>query len=163
MAQKSAAAIRALQLMKQFAESRLATGRFHSAVMSKVKIVDGSEGHLKCEIPVSKELLNGVGFLHGGAIASIVDDVSTWAVVSLTDNVPGVSIDLSVSYIKAAAEGDTLVAEARTSHVGKRLAFLTVDITNKETGALLAQGRHTKYMGQRNVQKKGEEMKSKAS
>lgn len=56
-------------------------------------------------------------------------------------------------YIKAAHQGDTLVAQAQTSHIGKNLAFLTVDITNKETGALVAQGRHTKFMA---VKKKTE-------
>ncbi|KAK7484070.1 hypothetical protein BaRGS_00024682 [Batillaria attramentaria] len=159
MAQKGA---RALQLMKDFAASRIQMGRFDTAVLSKAKIVDGSEGHVKCEIPVSTELLNGVGALHGGAVATIVDSISTWAVVSIGNNVPGVSIDLSVSYMKAAFPGDTLIAEAHTSHLGKRLAFLTVNITNKDTGALLAQGRHTKYMGgqQKNTQTKADDSKS---
>ena len=66
-------------------------------VFAQAKITDGSEGRVKCEIPVSAELLNGVGALHGGAIATIVDSVSTWAVVSVGNNVPGVSIELSIS------------------------------------------------------------------
>lgn len=61
--------------------------------------MDGSEGHVVCEIPVSTEVLNGAGALHGGAIATIVDSVSTWAVVSVGNNVPGVSIELSVSLV----------------------------------------------------------------
>ena len=36
--------------------------------------------------------------------------------------------------------------DAQTLRRGKRLAFLTVDIM-KEDGTLLAQGKHTKYVG----------------
>ena len=57
----------------------------------------GDEGSCKCEIPVSENLLNGAGTLHGGATATMVDVVSTLACVSLGKNIPGVSIDLSVS------------------------------------------------------------------
>lgn len=62
-------------------------------------ITGGSEGHVKCKIPVTPELLNGIGTLHGGAVATMVDSVSTWALVSVGKNVPGVSVDLSISYV----------------------------------------------------------------
>ncbi|XP_076463014.1 acyl-coenzyme A thioesterase 13-like [Babylonia areolata] len=142
-AQKAA---RALQLMKDFASQRIGGQFFDRTAMSQAKIIDGGVGHVKCEIPVTAELLNGAGAVHGGAIATIVDGVSTWAAVSAGKNIPGVSIELSVSYIKAALPGETLLVEAQTSHMGGRLAFLTVDIKNKDTGALIAQGKHTKYM-----------------
>ena len=50
-------------------------------------------------------------------------------------------------YLKAGKIGDEIVIEASTSKVGKTLAFLTVDIRNKATGDLIAQGTHTKYLG----------------
>lgn len=49
--------------------------------------------------------------------------------------------------MKAANPGDTVVVEARVSHLGRRLAFLDVDVTSRSTGSLLAQGRHTKFVG----------------
>lgn len=49
--------------------------------------------------------------------------------------------------MKAANPGDTVVVEARVSHLGRRLAFLNVDVTSRSTGSLLAQGRHTKFVG----------------
>ena len=39
------------------------------------------------------------------------------------------------------------------------MAFLTVDITNKDTGVLLAQGKHTKYMSVPKTQAPSEEGK----
>ena len=51
-------------------------------------------------------------------------------------------------YMKAAKVGDAIVIDAKTLKLGSRLAFLTVDITKKSDGSLLAQGKHTKYIGQ---------------
>ena len=50
-------------------------------------------------------------------------------------------------YIRAAKEGETILVDANALKVGKSLAFLSVDITNKESGKLIAQGRHTKHVG----------------
>lgn len=73
---------------------------------------------------------------------------------------PYIALFYFASYMKAAFSGDTIVAEARTSHLGKRLAFLTVDIKNKETGALLAQGKHTKFIGQQRSKTESEKSSS---
>ena len=43
--------------------------------------------------------------------------------------------------------GSEVVVDASTLKVGKRLAFLVVDIKDKNTGLLLAQGKHTKFIG----------------
>lgn len=48
--------------------------------------------------------------------------------------------------MKAAKIGDDVVIDANTLKVGKKLAFLTVDIKAKSTGDLLAQGKHTKFL-----------------
>jgi acyl-CoA thioesterase FadM len=51
-------------------------------------------------------------------------------------------------YMKAAAEGETVVINCSTLKTGKTLAFLSVEITKKETGELIAVGSHTKFIGQ---------------
>ena len=51
-------------------------------------------------------------------------------------------------YMKAAQAGDELLIDANTLKIGKRLAFLTVDIKHKKDGSLVAQGRHTKFIGE---------------
>jgi acyl-coenzyme A thioesterase 13 len=38
------------------------------------------------------------------------------------------------------------VVEAKASQVGKCIAFFTVDVQSKNSGKLLAQGKHTKYL-----------------
>ena len=42
---------------------------------------------------------------------------------------------------------DTLVIEANTLSYGRTLAVASVDISNKDTGKLVAHGKHSKYMG----------------
>ena len=50
--------------------------------------------------------------------------------------------------MKPAGEGDVLLIEAECLKLGKSLAFASVDIRSKEGGHLIAQGRHTKHIGQ---------------
>ena len=50
-------------------------------------------------------------------------------------------------YLSAAKTGDDIVIDANTLKVGKSLAYLAVDITNKKTGKLVAVGKHTKHLG----------------
>ena len=49
--------------------------------------------------------------------------------------------------MKACPSGADILIDADTLKVGKTLAFLTVDLKLKDTGDLLAQGKHTKYVG----------------
>lgn len=47
----------------------------------------------------------------------------------------------------AAREGDNIEVEAVTRKTGKKIAFLEVQVRNKDKNQLLATGRHTKYIG----------------
>lgn len=49
--------------------------------------------------------------------------------------------------MNAAKEGDNVEVEAVTRKLGKKLAFLEVEVRNKDKNQLLATGRHTKYVG----------------
>lgn len=46
---------------------------------------------------VMEEHQNAGGTLHGGVTATLVDAISTWALMTTPREVPGVSVDLSVS------------------------------------------------------------------
>ncbi|XP_072930564.1 acyl-coenzyme A thioesterase 13-like [Epargyreus clarus] len=116
--------------------------------LRKVKVVCCDKGRLVTEFQVGPEHLNQRGTLHGGFIAHLVDAISTYALTA-NDNVEtrGVSVDLSVSYFSAAREGDNVEVEAFTRKVGKKIAFLEVEVRNKANNQVLAIGRHTKYVG----------------
>jgi len=49
--------------------------------------------------------------------------------------------------MRGARVGDEILIDARTQKLGKSLAFLTVDIKNRDDSKLIATGTHTKHMG----------------
>jgi acyl-coenzyme A thioesterase 13 len=64
------------------------------------------------------------------------------------DNIrPGVSVDLHVTFMKAAKENDEIIIDARTIKAGKTLAFLECEIRNKNCNSILVKGNHTKFIG----------------
>ncbi|XP_046670639.1 acyl-coenzyme A thioesterase 13-like [Homalodisca vitripennis] len=116
-------------------------------VLDKVKIISASDGRCTAELKVSEEHSNSQGTLHGGLSATIVDCVSTLALVTHKRQAVGVSVDLHVTYLKGAAIGEDVIIEANTLRAGKTLAFLEVYIKKKGDGSLVAKGSHTKFVG----------------
>lgn len=98
------------------------------------------------ECTVTEQNWNRNQTLHGGVIATLVDEAGTLAIMAADrENRAGVTTDLNVSYFVAAPAGSTVRAEGRVLKIGKTLAFVEVDVRSAE-GTLLAQGRMTKYM-----------------
>ncbi|XP_026500805.1 acyl-coenzyme A thioesterase 13-like [Vanessa tameamea] len=126
----------------------IATTKCFDHNLRKVKVVCCDNGRLVTQFQVGPEHLNQRGTLHGGFIAHLVDAISTYALTANEKvDTRGVSIDLSVSYMNAAREGDNVEVEAVTRKLGKKVAFLEVEVRNKDNNQLLATGRHTKYVG----------------
>ncbi|XP_026757929.1 acyl-coenzyme A thioesterase 13-like [Galleria mellonella] len=126
----------------------IATTKCFDQNLRKVKVVRCDNGRMLTEFQVGPEHLNQRGTLHGGFIAHLVDAISTYALTSNEKvDTRGVSIDLSVSYMSAAKEGDNIEVEAVTKKTGKKIAFLEVEVRNKDSRQVLAIGRHTKYIG----------------
>lgn len=105
---------------------------------------------------VTKESANLSGNLHGGMTATIVDQISTLALTTAVlskalnnesfARIGSVSVELSLSYMSPVKIGETILIEANTLKYGRSLAFLNVNIFNKETLKLVANGKHTKYI-----------------
>ncbi|CAG8452069.1 8014_t:CDS:2 [Ambispora leptoticha] len=89
---------------------------------------------------------NAQNGLHGGPIATLMDIGGSLAIASKGLNSTGVSTDLNVSYISGATLNDVLKIEGNCEKLGKTLAYTSIDIYNKETGKIIAKGRHTKYV-----------------
>ncbi len=56
--------------------------------------------------------------------------------------------------MSSAKVGDEIVIDSSTLKMGRTLAFLSVDIRNKATGDLIAQGKHTKHIGSKTTANK---------
>ncbi|XP_026332560.1 acyl-coenzyme A thioesterase 13 isoform X1 [Hyposmocoma kahamanoa] len=126
----------------------MATTKCFDQNLRQVKVVCCAQGRMVTEFKVGPEHLNQRGSLHGGFIALLVDAISTYALTA-NDKVEtrGLSIDLSVTYLNAAKEGDKIEVEAVTRKVGRKIAFLDVELRNKDTNKVIATGKHTKYVG----------------
>ncbi|XP_076186230.1 acyl-coenzyme A thioesterase 13 isoform X3 [Aptenodytes patagonicus] len=113
----------------------------------QMKLLSATPGKIVCEMKVEEEHTNRGGTLHGGLTATLVDVVSTTALLYTERAVPGVSVDMNITYTSAAKIGEEILITAQILKQGRNIAFASVDLTNKATGKLIAQGRHTKYLG----------------
>ncbi|CAG8437296.1 3435_t:CDS:2 [Ambispora gerdemannii] len=112
----------------------------------ELNVTSATESKVSLELQVQKEHLNKATGLHGGLIATLIDIGGSLAIASKGIYNTGVSTDINVSFINAAKLNDVLTIEGKCEKLGKNLAFTSVDIHNKETGKIIAQGRHTKYI-----------------
>lgn len=115
-------------------------------VMEKVKLVSADPGKVVGELVVEEEHQNAGGTLHGGLTATLVDSITTLALLSMENGRPGVSIDLHVSYMAPAKSGDLITITAECLKVGKTMAFTTAELRLND-GKLVARGNHTKHLG----------------
>ena len=125
-----------------------ASSSFNS-VMQKVKFVDGDIGRCVASLKIEQEHCNYHGMLHGGFTATAVDVISTYALIQDTEDSLkhlGVSINMNIDYMKAGKLGSEVIIDAKVKKRGKKLAFLDVEIRDKESNDLLAKGSHTKFI-----------------
>lgn len=116
--------------------------------LAGIELLAAGDGHAKARLVVTEPVENVGGNLHGGAIATIVDGVGTVAIMTGDrQGRPGVTTDLNVSYFSPAPDGSAVVAEAVALKTGRTLAFVSVDVRREKDGALVAQGRMTKFLG----------------
>nr|XP_020443884.1 acyl-coenzyme A thioesterase 13 [Monopterus albus] len=135
-----------LNSLKRIMREMVDTSGF-DRVLSKVDILSTSSGKVVCEMRVEEEHANRGGTLHGGLTATLVDIISTLAIMQSERGAPGVSVDMNITYMNAAKMGEDILITAQVLKQGRTLAFATVDLTSKATGKLIAQGRHTKHLG----------------
>lgn len=88
------------------------------------------EGYCKLKMTVRREMLNGYGVLHGGIAFAFAD--SAFAFASNSYGRQAVSINGSMTYAKAAREGDLLYAEATALNVTYKTADFDVNVMNQE-------------------------------
>ncbi|XP_017762822.1 PREDICTED: acyl-coenzyme A thioesterase 13-like [Eufriesea mexicana] len=119
--------------------------------LRKLQIISAGlgNGNCKAQLVVSEEHLNLGGSMHGGFTSTLIDCVSSYALMSHKTNAAGVSVDLMVTFMKPALPGDLVTIDAKTIRAGRTLAFLAVDITKDDGKHIIAHGRHTKFIGEK--------------
>ncbi|XP_061927182.1 acyl-coenzyme A thioesterase 13 [Apis cerana] len=116
--------------------------------LQKLQIVSAGNGNCKAELVVSQEHLNIYGLMHGGFTSTLIDAVSTYALITHEKNSkPGVSLNLNITFMKPALSGELITINARTIRVGKTVAFISVDITKNAGKDIIVNGTHIKFIG----------------
>jgi len=124
----------------------LEAGGFDRA-LAGLQVIEAAAGKATLRIVVDKPVQNLGGNLHGGAIATLVDDAGTIAIMTADkDGRPGVTTDLNVTYLAAGKAGEAVLVVAEVLKSGRTMAYVSVDLRNEQTGKLLAQGRMTKFL-----------------
>lgn len=98
---------------------------------------------LTLECAIRETLRNGLGTLHGGVTATLVDVSIGLAVIGQLGGQPATTVELKVNYLRPAANGKVF-ARARIVKIGKTLVTGTAEIKDPH-GHLIAIGTAT-YM-----------------
>jgi uncharacterized protein (TIGR00369 family) len=94
-------------------------------------------GEASLTLAIRPELRQNHGVVHGGAIASLIDTATAFAILTLLEPEERVTtVDLTVSYLRPALEGQ-MTATARVLRQGRRLLTVSAEVTSDE-GTLIA-------------------------
>lgn len=107
-----------------------------------MEIKDLQWGTSLLEIQLAEKHLQPFGFVHGGAIASIMDAATFWAVFPQVEKGLGLTtVEIKVNFLAPTQKGK-LIAKGRCIRLGKTLALGDAEIRNSE-GGLVAHGTAT--------------------
>ncbi len=87
------------------------------------------EHGVRMEVDDRDELANGVGSMHGGVVATLIDTAASAAAIAVGEFAPGtrvVTVSMTVNYTGPAR--DHLVADAACRARGRSLRSVTVDV-----------------------------------
>ena len=105
-----------------------------------IRVASWDDDGVRMEVDATDELSNGVGSIHGGVVATLVDTAANAAAITVDDFAPGslvATVSMTVHYV-GPARGH-LVATAACVRRGGTLRSVTVDVRD-DTGTLVAHG-----------------------
>ncbi len=94
-----------------------------------IEVIEVREGYSKIKMTIRKEMMNGLGIVHGGITFSLAD--SAFAFACNNRNVFSVALDTAINFLKPAHLDDVLFAEAKELHNGKSTGLYHIYITNQ--------------------------------
>ena len=94
-----------------------------------VQVLGVKEGYSKIQMTLRREMLHGFGIAHGGITFALAD--SAFAFACNSDGKVTVALDVSISFPKAAKEGDLLTAEAKRVNTTRRTGLYLIEVKNQ--------------------------------
>jgi acyl-CoA thioesterase len=109
-----------------------ALGTVPFAKLLGLELVALSSGTATLGLTIRKELKQNHGVVHGGAIASLIDTATAFAIISLlTAKERVTTVDLTISYLRPLTEG-RITAAAKVLRAGRRLFVVSADVFDRD-------------------------------
>jgi acyl-CoA thioesterase len=99
-----------------------------------IELLEVSPGYAKAKLDVEERHLNALKTVQGGALFTLAD--IAFAAAINAHGSTAVVINANMSFVKAATKG-TLIAEAKETSIGSKIATYNVDITD-DNGDIIA-------------------------
>ncbi len=117
--------------------------KFHKKPMFIEKfgatMISAQRGKVEIECGVNPDMVNPVGFLHGGVQCVLIDDVMGLAAATLGSEGFTISINLQISFLSKVRIGDKIRVKAKIIREGRKLVNATAKIIDID-GNLIAVG-----------------------
>ena len=98
---------------------------FMSTLGAELTVV--GQGRVEIRLPFATQLTQQHGYLHAGAVISVLDSACGYAALSLAaDDKEVLTVELKVNLLAPAA-GEVLVAKAQVKRAGRTLTVCTAD------------------------------------
>jgi acyl-CoA thioesterase len=92
-----------------------------------IELETATPGLVTLGMDVRSDLKRNNGIAHGGAIASLVDSATAFAIISQDPDQAAVTIDLTVSFLRPLVDGRAR-ATARIIRSGRRIAVVSAEV-----------------------------------
>lgn len=103
-----------------------------------IEILECEIGSCKVAMTVRKEMLNSMGYAHGGITYSLADTAFGFSVN--TNGRFAVSIETSINHIEALVEGDYIIAEVSLESLKNKLGFYIIEVKKGDILVALFKG-----------------------
>ena len=105
-----------------------------------LKITAATAGQIVCEMPVTDELITGMGNMHGGCLSALCDHaLGTVMYPVMPEGYWAATTEFKIN-LTAPVTGGTCVATADIVSMTKRLAVVRISVENEGRLAAVAQG-----------------------
>lgn len=112
---------------KQVAEYMLGQDQFSQWM--NIRLIEIRENYCLIEMPVKKEMINGLKTVHGGVTFAFAD--SALAFSSNNSGDAAVALNCVINFTKAGKEGDVFRAESILANETRKTAVYDIKITNQ--------------------------------
>lgn len=110
----------------------------------QIKYIEIGPDFVKASMPVSQQVKQPMGLLHGGASAALMETVGSLGSVLLIDPEThySVGLEISANHVAAAKEG-MVIATAKLVHGGRKTHLWNIEVRDAQTDRLISHGKHT--------------------